>query len=57
MTKDHFYQYSYEGDGQTYEVRAVGDLDCDGQSVTFLLRGKIQNGSPVADLVMPSNPD
>jgi hypothetical protein len=57
MTKDHFYQYAYESDGQTYEARAVGDLDCDGQSVTYVLRGKIANGSPSAELIKPTNPD
>jgi hypothetical protein len=57
ISEDHYYQYAYESDGQTYEVRAVGDLDCDGTAVTYVMRGKIENGSPVAELIKPTNPD
>jgi hypothetical protein len=57
MTKDHFYQYAYESDGHTYEARAVGDLDCDGQSVSYVLRGEILKGSSIAELAVPTNPD
>lgn len=57
VSEDHYYQYSYASDGQTYEARAVADLDCDGKTVTYVMRGKIDGGSPVAELIKPSNPD
>lgn len=57
IVEDHYYQYSYESDGQTYEAKGVGDLDCDGKTVTYIMRGRIENGSPVAELIKPTNPD
>ena len=57
IVEDHYFQYSYDSDGQTYEAKGVGDLDCDGKSVTYVMRGRIDNGNPVAELLKPSNPD
>jgi hypothetical protein len=45
------YQYAYQSDGQTYVARAVGDEDCDGQVVTWILKGAVgPDGLPVAKL-------
>jgi hypothetical protein len=39
------FQFSYESkDGNTMQVSAIGDLDCDGTSVTFQLRGTWSKG-------------
>lgn len=45
------YVYTFEeiGDGATaspvlFEARAAGDLDCDGEQATFVIRGKFGNG-------------
>lgn len=57
MTSPFAFRYSYRSDGQTYEARAVGDLDCDGTEITFALRGRIVGGNPVVELVKPSNAD
>ncbi|HEU0031253.1 MAG TPA: DUF4190 domain-containing protein [Kofleriaceae bacterium] len=35
----HRFRYSYESDGTTFTARAVGDLDCDGNEVTYEIRG------------------
>jgi hypothetical protein len=39
IDEPHYFQYSYESDGKTFTARAVGDLDCDGSTVTYELRG------------------
>lgn len=57
MTASHLFQYAYDGDGKTFEARAVGDLDCDGQTVTYVLRGRVVNGNPSYELMKPSKPD
>jgi hypothetical protein len=41
------YHYSYESDGTSFELLAVGDVDCDTQSATFRLAGKAGAGDPV----------
>jgi type II secretory pathway pseudopilin PulG len=41
IDRPHRFQYSYESDGKTFTARAVGDLDCDGDAVTYELRGVI----------------
>ena len=50
----HYYQYAYESaDGQSFTATATGDLDCDGVTVTYVLRGDIENGIPRTRLVEP----
>jgi Tfp pilus assembly protein PilE len=48
------YQYSYRSDGQRFVARAVGDLDCDGQMVTYELTGSVDNGNPSVTLTEPA---
>jgi len=57
VTEDHYFQYSYESDGSTYEARAVGDLDCDGTTVTYVMRGRSDNGNPTTELEAPRRLD
>ena len=56
MTKSFAFRYSYKGDGKTYEARAVGDLDCDGKTITYVLRGSAAGGG-TATLTAPTNAD
>lgn len=52
------FQYAYASvDGQTFEARAVGDLDCDGIAVTYLLRGRLVDGAPTVELIPPTDAD
>lgn len=57
ITEAHYFQYSYESDGKTYVARAVGDLDCDGDTVTFELRGTSDNGNQNTTLTKPPRMD
>lgn len=57
VTEDHYFRYSYEGDGETFVARAVGDLDCDGTEVTYELRGMAVGGEPTFTLTEPTGPD
>jgi hypothetical protein len=51
----HYYQYTYEStDGQSFRATAVGDLDCDGVTVTYVLEGEIVDGTPRTRLEEPS---
>jgi hypothetical protein len=46
MSEDFAFQYSYESDGKTLSARAVGDPGCDGNMVTYELKGSFANGNP-----------
>jgi hypothetical protein len=39
------FQYSYESDGNTVTVTAVGDPSCGGHPVTYKIEGKVDNGN------------
>lgn len=53
-----YFQYSYESnDGKSAVARAVGDLDCDGTTVTFEMRCEAPDGNVVCTLTKPDRPD
>jgi type II secretory pathway pseudopilin PulG len=41
LDEPHLFRYSYESDGKTFTARAVGDLDCDDNEITYVLTGTI----------------
>ena len=47
------YQYRYDGDGQSADVEAVGDLDCDGEMATYHLHLGVQSGNPTMTITEP----
>jgi Tfp pilus assembly protein PilE len=50
----HFFRYSYESNGKTVTGTAVGDLDCDGIEVTWLLNGSVDaQGNPTLTITEP----
>ncbi len=53
MYEPSYYRYSYQSDGRTFNAQAVGDLDCDGQAITYELIGTIVEGNPVMTLIEP----
>lgn len=57
LTEPSFFQYSYSGTATTFVAEAVGDLDCDGETVTYTLRGRVVEGNPVVELTAPTNRD
>lgn len=43
----HLFRYSYESDGKTFTAKAVGDLDCDENEITYgTVTGKLVDGTP-----------
>jgi len=46
------YEYQRSPDGQSFVVRAVGDLDCDGQQSLFEIVGRVEGGEVVRDTAM-----
>lgn len=48
------FQYSYDSDGKTGVITAVGDLDCDGTMVTYRMDLSSQNGNVGATLHEPA---
>lgn len=57
MPQPFFFQYAYRSDGKTFEAIAVGDLDCDGNTVTYTLTGSVTNGTPTSTLTRPARAD
>lgn len=53
IDEPNLFQYSYESDGQTLKVTAVGDVDCDTKMETYTLTGKVENGNPSFELAEP----
>ena len=51
----HLYQYTYKSDGAAFTATAIGDLDCDGTTITYELRGDA-NGT-TALIEPPPNSD
>ena len=56
MDRPHYYSYQYQADptGNGFTVRAIGDIDCDGQYATFSMTGTLVDGQlpsyvPVAE--------
>ncbi len=45
----HRFQYTYQSDGKTVVATAIGDLDCDGTTITYKLEMGVGNaGEPTA---------
>jgi hypothetical protein len=53
LTDPALFQYSYHSDGKTAEIRAVGDLDCDGISITYRLKANAHDGQVSLDIQQP----
>lgn len=54
----HRFRYDYQSDGATFFARAVGDLDCDGTTVTHEIRGTLQpDGTVQFERIEPTNTD
>jgi hypothetical protein len=52
------FQYSYQSDGKTAEIDAIGDLDCDGIAITYRLKASGDHGMPhIAIEEPPPNTD
>jgi len=57
LVDPHRFQYSYESDGKTLTATAVGDLDCDGTTVTYKLEVTGANGAPEMKITEPAKLD
>jgi len=55
----HMFRYAYSSqDGKTFVAKAIGDLDCDGKDVEYVMSGSIDDaGNPVLDVVPPQPGD
>lgn len=53
IDEDSLFQYSYTSDGKTFHAEAIGDLDCDGISITYKLDGDALDGKPRVTLTPP----
>ncbi|MFN0251886.1 MAG: hypothetical protein ACKV2T_33730 [Kofleriaceae bacterium] len=54
ITEPHMFQYRYRSDGTNVIAEAVGDLDCDGQTITYRLEAWAQNGNPTITITEPA---
>ena len=53
IDEPHYFRYSVESTATGYVAKAVGDLDCDGIEVTYVLEGSIKAGNPTWTLTAP----
>lgn len=53
----HFFQYQYTGTATSYKIIAVGDLDCDGTTITYTVDGNFDAGNPTFIMTKPNNAD
>ncbi len=53
IDEDTLFVYDYSGSATNYVAHAVGDLDCDGTEITYVLTGTAVNGQPAYDLSEP----
>jgi hypothetical protein len=45
-----YFQYRYEGTAESFTATAVGDLDCDGNTITYRIVGRARNGQVETEL-------
>jgi prepilin-type N-terminal cleavage/methylation domain-containing protein len=58
MTQPYRFQYDYTSvAAQTYQARAIGDLDCDGFSIAYVMDGDATSGAPSSTLTRPARAD
>jgi hypothetical protein len=59
MVTDPFnFQYTYSStDGTTFTATAIGDLDCDENTVVYKLVGTLENGVVKTTITPPTNTD
>ena len=58
MTQAFYFQYTYNSAvSNLFKAEAIGDLDCDGISVTYTLNGDATTGSPTSALTKPARAD
>ncbi len=55
LDEPFYFQYQYTGTANAYTANAIGDLDCDGTSITYVLTGAVTNGNPSATLAKPAS--
>jgi hypothetical protein len=54
MADAHLFRYSYESDGKTFTAKAIGDLDCDGNEIAWVLHGAADaNGNVTTTVIEP----
>jgi prepilin-type N-terminal cleavage/methylation domain-containing protein len=54
IDEDTLFVYSYGGAATSYTAKAIGDLDCDGTEITYVLDGTASNGQPAYSLTEPA---
>ena len=57
IDEDNLFVYTYTGGATTFTANAVGDLDCDGITITYSMAGTSGGGNPAVALTEPTNPD
>jgi prepilin-type N-terminal cleavage/methylation domain-containing protein len=53
IDEPNLFTYGYAGGSQSANATAVGDLDCDGTSITYTLNLTATNGNPGASITEP----
>jgi hypothetical protein len=54
IDEPHLFRYSYESDGKTVTAKAIGDLDCDGVEIEYVLTASADQGNPSVTMTEPA---
>ncbi len=58
VDEQHYFRYSYVADGNgdtsVYTAQAIGDLDCDGDFMSYVVAGSAPGGVPTTLLTKPA---
>jgi type II secretory pathway pseudopilin PulG len=57
IDEPHLFRYGYESNGKTFMVRAVGDLDCDGNEIAYVLTGTVDAQGNVSTTIVEPAPN
>jgi prepilin-type N-terminal cleavage/methylation domain-containing protein len=53
IDEDTLFYYRYSGAPLSYVAKAIGDFDCDGTEITYVLSGSAVSGNPTFSLTEP----
>jgi hypothetical protein len=57
IDEPHLFRYAYESNGKTFMLRAVGDLDCDGIEIAYVMTGAADTQGVVSTTIVEPAPN
>jgi hypothetical protein len=57
IDEPHLFRYAYESNGKTFVLRALGDLDCDGNEIAWVMTGAADPQGNVSTTIVEPAPN